>query len=42
MRTGFWWGNQNDRNYLKRPIFVDNIKEVGCQGVDWIRLDDSG
>ena len=42
--TGFWWGNLREKRPLGSPRcrWEDNIKmnlqEVGCGGMDWIKL----
>jgi len=42
--TGKWWGNLWERNHLEDPEVCggENMKldlqEMGCEGIDWIRL----
>jgi hypothetical protein len=42
--TGFWSGNRRERDHLGDPCIDGRInikmdlQEVGCGGVDWIKL----
>ena len=42
--TGFWWGNQREREHLEDPgvdgriIIKMDLQEVGCGGMNWIEL----
>ena len=42
--TGFWWGNLRERDHWRDPnvdgriILIMDLKEVGCEGMDWVEL----